>query len=332
MITTASVMLANLDSAGAALDLARHVERAGFQRIWFAETNGLDAGSINGAIAASTRLEVGTAIVPIYNRSPVILAMMASSWSDLAGGRTAHLGVGAGGQVLVERWHGTPFEHPVGVLRDSLIIIRQALSGRRTNVVGTYRSSDGFRLRSGSPTNIRVYLGGLGPAMVTLASEAADGLIVTWSSPRIVEEFRTELDGKVIAAQRPPGAVRLLARAYVGICDEVGEVRARVRREMVEYLLSPAYGRHFRRAGFGAEVDAVNDAFAGRDRSRAVAAVSDRLIDEFLIVGHTSADIAPRLLAMKESGADEVIVQIAFDKTGANAARTIDAVAAVFRG
>src|SRR5215813_10871243 len=78
------------------VELARHAERAwGYDAIWLAETNGPDSFSLGGAIALATeRATIGTAIVPVYNRSPAVLAMSAGTLAELSGDRFV-LGLGS---------------------------------------------------------------------------------------------------------------------------------------------------------------------------------------------------------------------------------------------
>jgi probable F420-dependent oxidoreductase len=331
VLARTSLLLSNIPDAREVLTLARHIGTLGFGRVWLSENNVLDAASLAGAIAAQTELEVGTAIVPVYSRTPALLAMTAATVSRIGGGRPFHLGIGAGGKVTVERWHGVPFTQTVQTVEDTLEIVRQALGGMRTGYDGAGRRSSGFRIVDGPPFSARLYVGGMGPGMQQLAARKADGLIVTWLSPRITAGLRRDLDTAARAAGRDPAAVELVARAYVGVCDDPAAAREAVRKEMVEYLVSPPYGRYFSAVGFSAEVSAVCAAFAARDRAGAVAAVSDRLLDEMLIVGRDAADIAAPLRAYFESGADHLLIQPVPDHRHGDPARTIDAVAQALR-
>ena len=326
-LSNVSILLSNTPDARVVVDLACMAERAGFPRVWLAETGGIEAGAIGGAIAATTKLEIGTAVVPIYSRTPALLSMMASNWAQLGDGRTVNLGIGAGGQVLVERWHGVPFKKPATTLRETLLILRQALAGERTDVHGAMRTSDGFVLQTGPAPTVRLFVGGMGPVMTDLAAELADGLIVTWLSPRVLRGFRASFSKAVVGHGRSPSEVRLVARAYVAVAPDPERVREHVRKELVEYLVSPPYGRYFRSVGFGDEVDAVTAAFSARDRQGAVAAVSDRLLDEVLVVGVSADDIRERLQDYLDAGCDELMIQPVPEARGGDARRTIEAVA-----
>ena len=330
-LSRVSISLSNIPDAVKVMELAKLMNDTGYERVWLAENRALEAAALGGAIAATTSLEVGTAIVPVYSRTPALLSMMAATWSQLAGGRTVHLGIGAGGQVIIERWHGVPFDKPVTTARETLGLLRQMLAGERSDLQGQMRRSTGFQLQSGPCPGVRLYIGGMGPAMTDLAAEAADGLIVTWLSPRVLRDFRASLGVAVAKHGRADGDVRLVARAYVAVTDTPQAVREEVRKEMVEYLISPPYGRYFRSVGFGEEVDAATRAFQARERERAVAAVSDRLIDEVLIVGASEAEIKPRLEEYITAGADDLLIQPVPAYRGGDPRSTIEAVAAAMR-
>jgi probable F420-dependent oxidoreductase len=325
-----SFLLSNTADARHVLALSRKLNTWGFGRVWLPENCGLEAFALGGAIAASTELEVGTSIVPVYSRTPALLAMGAATISRLGNGRPMHLGIGAGGQVTVERWHGVPFEKTVTTVADTIAILREALSGEKTAYSGEALRSHGFRLMQGPPYGTRIHVGGMGPRMQALAAQTADGLIVTWLSPRVLRDFATGFRAAVDAAQRPAGSVELIARAYVVVCDDPATARESVRKELVEYLISPPYGRYFTSVGFGAEVERARAGFEARDRQRAVAAVSDALLDEVLIYGEDSSDVAEPLRQYFEAGADHLMIQPVPVERFGDPDRTIDAVGEVF--
>ena len=100
-----------------------------------------------------------------------------------------------------------------------------------------------------------------------------------------------------------------------------------MRRELVEYIVSPPYGNYFASVGFDDDVAAVRAGFEARDRARAVAGVSDRLLDEVLICGRSASDIARPLRAYFDAGADHVMVQPVPRERSGDPASTIEAVA-----
>jgi probable F420-dependent oxidoreductase len=328
-----SVLLSNEPDVDELLALAALVESSGYERVWLAETGGLEVAGLGAVIARTTRLEVGTAIVPVYSRTPALLAMMASTWARLGGGeRPVHLGIGAGGQVIVEQWHGVDYGKPLQTTRETIAVLRQALAGERTSVAGASRRSEGFRLQTGPAPSVKVYVGGMGPAMVSLAAERADGLIVTWLSPRVLQGFRTSFRDAATAHGRKEGEVKLVARVYAAVTSTPDLAREEVRKELVEYVVSPPYQRYFRSVGFDEEADAVVAAFNARDREAAVRAVSDRLLDEVLVVGTSAEEIRDRLMEYVSAGADDIMVQPVPTARGGDPRLTIEAVAKAARG
>lgn len=325
-----SILLSNTVDVDEVLSLAQATEDAGYPRVWLAETGGLEAASMGAVIARETALEVGTAIVPVYSRTAPLLGMMAATWSRLGGGRPMHVGIGAGGQVIIERWHGVPYDLPGTTTRDTLRIMRQVLAGERTDYEGKARRSHGMTLGGGAAPSVRVYIGGMGPAMMALAVEEADGLILTWQSPRTLRALRGDFDHEVEQAGREPGACRLVARVYVAVTATPDLAREEVRKELVEYVVSPPYAKYFRSVGFEEEVDAVGENFQARNRQGAVAAISDRLLDEVLVVGRTSDDVSDRLHDYLAAGADEIMVQPVTRERGGDPLLTIAEVATVF--
>ncbi len=320
-MTNFSVLLTALGPLGAYLDLAHEVEAAGLRRVWVAEYAGPDSGIACALIASQTGLEVGTAVVPVYSRSPALLAMAAGDLAALSAPRPVHLGLGAGGEGIVRRWHGLAFDRPADAVADTIAILRQALAGERTSHHGTVRSSDGFRLAAPAP-GVRLYVGGLGPAMRRLAARAADGAIFTWITPQVLAPLAAEL--RAAANGRD---VAVVARAYVAVTDDLAAVRAAVRQEMVEYLSSPPYGRWFAAGGYGEEVAGVQAAFARGDRAASLSAVSDRIVDDMLAAG-TADEVAARLQEYVDAGADDVVVQPVAPQRGGDPVATIRAVAA----
>ena len=246
-----SVLLANLGSLDRTLAAARDAQAAGIGRVWLAETAGPDALVAAALIASQLDLEVGTAVVPIWTRSPAVLAMAAADVVAAGGGRSFHLGLGAGGQAIVERWHGLDFTGSVERMADTIAILRQALAGGRTGHQGARASSTGFRLTAPPcPELVAIYVGAIGPRMVELAATAADGLILTWAPARDVAARREVLAGGAASAGRAEPA-RLVARVYASVTDaDPAPIRAAVREELVGYVLSPPYARSFAALGW----------------------------------------------------------------------------------
>ena len=103
------------------------LEKAGLDVVWVAEAYGFDSPTLMGYLAAKTEtVEIGSAILNIYSRTPALLAQTAAGLDNVSGGR-AILGLGASGPQVIEGWHGIPYEKPLGRTREVVDIVRRAL-------------------------------------------------------------------------------------------------------------------------------------------------------------------------------------------------------------
>ena len=100
------------------------MEKAGLDLVWVAEAYGIDSPSQMGYLAALTEtVEIGSAILPIFTRTPTLIAMTAAGIDALSEGRF-HLGLGSSGPQVIEGWHGVPFDAPLGRTREIVDICR----------------------------------------------------------------------------------------------------------------------------------------------------------------------------------------------------------------
>src|ERR1700716_519359 len=112
------------------------LEEVGLDMVWVAEAYGFDAATRLGYLAARTRrIELGSGILPIYSRTPALLAQTAAGLDESSDGRPV-LGLGASGPQVIEGWHGVPFEQPVQRIREVIEIVRMALRGERLEYEG----------------------------------------------------------------------------------------------------------------------------------------------------------------------------------------------------
>ena len=112
--------------------------------------------------SAGKGLEVGTAVVPVYTRSPSVMAAGAGSVAQLAPGRFV-LGIGISSETIVDTWGGVPFARPFTRIRETVAVLRRMLSGERVTFQGKTIRTQGFRLVSQPPGPVPIYLAGLMP-------------------------------------------------------------------------------------------------------------------------------------------------------------------------
>jgi F420-dependent oxidoreductase-like protein len=222
---------------------ARWAEEAGFASIWVPqipdEFDALTAATLIGL--ETSRIEVGTAVVPVQPRHPIALAQQALSVQAVLQGRLA-LGLGVSHHWIIDEMLGLPYERPAATLRAYLDVLLPALTGPGTVDV----ENEQFRVRQPMDvtdiTPTPVLVAALGPLMLRLAGERTDGTILWMADERaIAEHVVPHLTRAAESAGRP--APRVVAGIPVCVCgdDEVDVAVARTNRVLSEAEVSPNY-------------------------------------------------------------------------------------------
>jgi probable F420-dependent oxidoreductase len=256
-------------------DLVARLPDLGYTDAWSAELNGIDAFTpLAFAAEWAPDLRLGTAIVGIYGRAPVTLAVQAGTLAAIAPGRFV-MGIGTSSKVAVEQWNGIPFEKPYQRSRDMLRFLRAALAGEKvTHEYDTF-SVDGFRLDPAPKVPPELALAALRPGMVKLAAAEAGIAITNWLAPADVPKVR--------AVAGPD--CELVARIFVLPTADADTARAIGKRVLAAYLTVPVYAAFHEWLGRGEQIAPMLTAWNAGDRRGAVAAISDDLVDELVIHG-----------------------------------------------
>jgi len=287
-MTRLGVVLAPFATLPAAefVAVARETEARGYHAAWTGEAAGYDAITLMATIATHTeRLHVGSAVVPVQTRTPVVLGQSAATLSHLAPGRVL-LGIGLSSKVIVGDWHGLAFAPSLQQIREAVQVIRMVASGERVNFDGKFYRVRNFRLAAPPPSPpVRVVLAALGPEMLELAGEIADGVVLNWIPPETVPVSIEHLEAGAKKAGRTLGDFEIASFIRTCVTDEAGAAREALARDITGYATVDAYANFFRNAGFAEEVDLVNAAWRAGDRSGAVKQVSQRFLDGLGVVG-----------------------------------------------
>ena len=287
-MTRLGVVLAPFATLPAAefVAVARETEARGYHAAWTGEAAGYDAITLMATIATHTeRLHVGSAVVPVQTRTPVVLGQSAATLSHLAPGRVL-LGIGLSSKVIVGDWHGLAFAASVQQIREAVQVIRLVASGERVNFEGKFYRVRNFRLAAPPPSPpVRVVLAALGPEMLELAGEIADGVVLNWIPPDTVPVSIEHLEIGAKKAGRTLADFEIASFIRTCVTDDPGAAREALARDITGYATVDAYANFFRNAGFAQEVDLVNAAWRAGDRSGAVKRVSARFLDGLGVVG-----------------------------------------------
>lgn len=295
-------------NAKQAVELAVRAEKEwNYPAVWLAETGGAESFALASAIASATqRVEIGTAIVPTYNRSPAVLAMGAGTVAQLSDDRFI-LGLGTSSHAIIEQWNGVPFKAPLARMRDSVAIIRQALAGEKTDYTGPTLESHGFRLGGRPSKPLKIYLAALREKMLQLAGEIGEGLIINFFP---LDSLATILGAYREGARRSDRNAlhdEVVARFQVAVTDDRERARNLVRAGFGGYVATPVYNKFFDWVGFGDVARGVADAFANKDRGATAAAMTDEFVEAVTIIG-TAEECREKLAAFVEAGVTTPVI------------------------
>src|SRR5689334_19457380 len=191
------------------VELAQLAEDAGCESVWVAETRITRDGFVPaGAIAARTsRIGIGTGIVNVFTRGPVLNAISFATLDEASGGR-AIAGLGPGSPLVLAA-QGQPFDRPLARLREYVEVLRRLLRGERVDYAGETVRLEGAQLEfEPFRTEIPVHLGVTGPKALELAGDLADGAMLNgFLPPAYVRRARQRIAAGAARAGRDPAAV-----------------------------------------------------------------------------------------------------------------------------
>lgn len=303
------------------------LEKIGIDIALVAEAYSYDAISQLGYLAAKTsRIELGTGVVPIYIRTPSLLAMTAAGLDYVSDGRF-RLGIGTSGPQVMEGFHGVPFDAPLGRTREVVEICRQVWRRERVSFDGKYYqiplpADQGTGL--GKPLQlinhpvrdrIPITIAALGPKNVELTAEIAEG----WQPVFFYPERADGVWGESLRAgyaKRDPelGPLDVMVSAPLAIGDDVDDRLGWVKPQLALYIGGMgARGRNFyhnlaTRYGFGEVADRIQDLYLAGDKAEAIAAVPDELVRSVSLVGPRGF-VKERLAAYADAGATTLLLQ-----------------------
>ncbi|MGV0627038.1 LLM class F420-dependent oxidoreductase [Mycolicibacter minnesotensis] len=314
------VQLGYADGFRQAVTQAEELERIGIDVIAVAEAYSFDAISQLGYLAARTsRVELLTGVLPIYTRTPALLAMTAAGLDYVSEGRFT-LGLGTSGPQVVEGFHGVPFDAPLGRTREVVEICRTVWRRERLRYDGKHYqlplpAERGTGL--GKPLKlinhpvrerIPISIAALGPKNVELTAEIADGWQPVFFYPeRAAEVWGDSLKAGAAKRDRQLGPLDVIVGVSLAIGDDVEDRLAWAKPQLALYIGGMgAKGRNFyhnlaTRYGYGEVADRIQQLYLSGRKAEAIAAVPDDLVRNTSLIGPRGM-VAERLAAYAEAG------------------------------
>jgi F420-dependent oxidoreductase-like protein len=300
-------------------DIAVQMEQAGVDVLWVAEAYGFDSPTLMGFLAARTeRVAIGSAILPLYSRTPALIAQTAAGLDAVSGGR-AILGIGASGPQVIEGWHAVPYDRPLGRTREVIDICRRAWRREVLTNDGIYQIPlpAGLGTGLGKPLKlinhpvrdrIPIYVAALGDKNVEMTAEVADG----WMPFLFIPEKAGDVWGSSLAAGQAKraadlGPLEVVAGGALAIGDDVAPLRDLARPMVALYVGGMgARGRNFynalaRRYGFEQEAQTIQDLYLAGRKEEAAAAVPSELLELTSLIG-PAGYVRERLDAFRAAG------------------------------
>jgi F420-dependent oxidoreductase-like protein len=274
-----------------AISKIRQAEQAGVQQVWMTQSVGMmDTLTLFAAVAThTTQIRMGTSIVPIYPRHPLVMAQQAVTIDALAPGRL-RLGIGTSHRHVMENMYGLSMPSPLAYLREYVEVMRQVLWEGRVDHQGTF-----FKVVTSFPRTAQIPLlvSALGERAFRLAGEIADGAI-SWVCPvpYLLDKALPALRAGAQAQNRP--SPPLVAHISVALSTDETAVHEAAMPRISYYTKAPFYAHMFAEAGFPITVDGSG-----------VAALV-----KSLVVAGDQAQVEKRLRELITSGLDELLLML----------------------
>ena len=285
------VQLSNRDGREL-VETIRRAEELGVAAVWTPQGGVIPDTMLLLAAAAmiTTRIHLGTSIIPTWPRAPILIAQQAMAMHALAPGRF-RLGIGPSTPAAMVPLYGAAYRKPLTQLREYLTVIRSFLHEGAVDFKGEFVSA---RVRLREPIDVPVLASALSPGAFRLCGEAADGAI-SWMCPW---DYLRDValpalrEGAAAAGREPPPLV-----AHLPIClsSDLNAVRVAAQEQVGAYGTFPVYQAMFKAAGY----PDVGEGF------------SDALIDALVAYG-SDDQIIERLALIRRGGAAEVMTHILF--------------------
>ena len=296
------------------VEFVKAADRLGVGFAWTAEAWGMETIAPLAYLAPITQnIKLGTGIMQISARTPAMTAMTALTMARLSGDRFC-LGLGVSGPQVVEGLHGDGFDKPLGRLREYIALVKQGISGERLTSAGPHYvlprpGGQGKALKLGMPPNpsIPLYLATLGPKMLELTGEVADGWLGTSFIPEAADQVIPHIRAGAERAGRSLADIDMQVNATIEVGDDVEKLLDKYRPSAAFTLGAMGsastnfYNAAYSRAGWADTAAQVQSLWVSGDKEGAVRAVPDEFLLSTYVIG-TEKMVTERIGAVHAAG------------------------------
>jgi F420-dependent oxidoreductase-like protein len=241
---TGMILMADTGAANLVDDVIAQARRAhglGVKQVWLPQQQNYDAISLAALVGAAVRgLGVGTSVVPINPRHPLIIASLAQTAQAAAHGNFS-LGLGLGARAIESQAFGSDWTNVITRLREHLTILRSVFDTASVDFEGSeIRASPTWPVHVAGGTPIPIYVAAMGPKALQVTGELADGTLPYLAGPRTLGEFIVPTINKAAAEAGRP-APRVIAAVPVLLSTDVDNARAAAAQQLSFYEAIPSY-------------------------------------------------------------------------------------------
>lgn len=236
------------------IQLARDAEASGFDSLWMANVFGLDAiGTMGLAGRETSRIGLGTAVTPTYPRHPTAIAQQALTSGAAAGGRFT-LGIGLSHKIVIEDMLGFSYDKPARHMREYLSILAPLLRGETVSFAGEHYQVANVTLDFPGRQPVPLLVAALGPAMLRITGEMADGTVTWMTGPRTLESHIIPSIHKAASGAGKSDA-QIVSGFPVVLTNEIDKAKQHIAKTLEVYGLLPSYRAMLDREGVEGPAD-----------------------------------------------------------------------------
>ncbi len=238
----------------ALVEAAREIEAAGLDSIWMANIFSFDAiGALSVIGAATSRVKLGTAVVPTYPRHPVAMAQQALTAAAASGNRFT-LGIGLSHKLVIEDMFGMSYDKPASHMQEYLSLLMPLVRQEAVTAANDSYRINNVQFNAPGAEPVPVVVAALGPRMLKIAGELSDGTNTWMVGPRTMENHIVKgITAGAKSAGRP--APKVVAGVPIGLTMRPDALREQSARDLVIYGQLPSYRAMLDREGAAGPAD-----------------------------------------------------------------------------
>ncbi|MCY4277768.1 MAG: TIGR03564 family F420-dependent LLM class oxidoreductase [Gammaproteobacteria bacterium] len=238
----------------ALVEAAREIEAAGLDSIWMANIFSFDAiGALSVIGAATSRVKLGTAVVPTYPRHPVAMAQQALTAAAASGNRFT-LGIGLSHKLVIEDMFGMSYDKPASHMQEYLSLLMPLVRQEAVTAANDSYRINNVQFNAPGAEPVPVVVAALGPRMLKIAGELSDGTNTWMVGPRTMENHIVKgITAGAKSAGRP--APKVVAGVPIGLTMKPDALREQAARDLVIYGQLPSYRAMLDREGAAGPAD-----------------------------------------------------------------------------